>query len=94
MSKIFQPGVLVLFLLVSIAAAAQKPLRFEAEDISEPKEAWQKDTYSDTKWNLWSTDKDALKKWSEGVVLQSPRVMKDRERPEDGAPPLHSVVTG
>ncbi|NLS92085.1 MAG: silent information regulator protein Sir2 [Planctomycetaceae bacterium] len=73
-------------------ALAQQPLRFEAEDITEPKDAWQVDKFSEDKWNLWSTDKDAEKKWSEGVVLQSPRVMQDRAKPEDGAPVLHAVV--
>jgi hypothetical protein len=50
------------------------------------------DQFSERAWNLWSTDKDAEKKWSGGVVLQSPRVLADRDRPEDGAPPLHSIV--
>ena len=75
------------------AQESYQVLKFEAEDITQPKDAWQKDKYSEDKWNLWSTDKDAEKKWSEGIVLQSPRVMADREKPEDGAPPLHSTVT-
>ncbi len=75
-------------------AWGQQALKFEAEDITQPKDAWQTDKYSEDRWNLWSTDQDAEKKWSEGIVLQSPRVMADRERPEDGAPPLHSTVTG
>jgi len=74
------------------AAWSQTPLRFEAETVTEPKDAWEKDRFSETKWNLWSTDKDADKKWSGGIVLQSPRVLKDRDKPEDGAPPLHTVV--
>jgi hypothetical protein len=73
-------------------ARAQQSLRFEAEDVTGPSDAWQADQYSDSRWNLWSTDKDAAKKWSGGVVLQSPRVLKDREKPEDGAPPLHTVI--
>ncbi len=76
------------------AADAPKPLVFEAEAVSGPATAWEQDRHSDTKWNLWSTDKDAHKKWSGGIVLQSPRVMADRARPEDGAPPLRTRITG
>ncbi|MDX9979078.1 MAG: hypothetical protein RBU25_03425, partial [Lentisphaeria bacterium] len=57
---------------------AEGPLRFEAESWTQPQDAWQANQPSETKWNLWSTDKDAEKKWSQGVVLQSPRVMADR----------------
>ncbi len=71
---------------------AQKSVRFEAEDVTGPQHAWNVDQFSSEKWNLWSTDKDAEKKWSGGVVLQSPRVLEDRKKPEDGAPVLHSVV--
>ena len=40
---------------------------------------------------LWSTDKDAHKKWSGGVVLQSPVVKQDRATPEEGAlPPAYA----
>ncbi len=73
---------------------AQGPLRFEAENWTQPQDAWQVNQPSETKWNLWSTDKDAEKKWSQGVVLQSPRVMADRETGEEGAPVLHTVITG
>jgi rhamnogalacturonan endolyase len=86
--------VLPVFYLSGLAAAApaQHSIRFEAEDVTGPADAWQADRYSDDKWNLWSTDKDAAKKWSGGVVLQSPRVLQDREKPEDGAPPLHTQI--
>jgi hypothetical protein len=76
------------------ALAQQEILRFEAEEISSPEDAWLVNTHSDEHWNLWSTDVDAERKWSGGVVLRSPEVMEDRERPEDGAPPLHATVTG
>ncbi len=86
------------FILVStLAACAQDApgvLRFEAEDISQPTDAWIENRDTEDHWNLWSTDQDAQAKWSEGIVLRSPAVTEDRERPEDGAPPLHSVVTG
>ncbi|MHB8901925.1 MAG: rhamnogalacturonan lyase family protein [Thermoguttaceae bacterium] len=87
-----------LFLLGSACLPAglfgqQTPtLRFEAEDVTEPKDSWIVDRHTDSKWNLWSTDKDADRKWSGGVVLQSPQVMHDRSSPQDGAPVLHTVV--
>ncbi len=71
---------------------AQERLRFEAEDVTEPKDAWNVNKFTGEKWNLWSTDKDADKKWSGGIVLQSPQVMADRASPEEGAPVLHTVV--
>jgi len=73
-------------------APAAEPIRFEAEDVTEPKDAWSVNRFSNEKWNLWSTDKDAEKKWSGGVVLQSPRVMKDRSSAKEGAPVLHTLV--
>jgi len=76
------------------AADAPKPLVFEAEAVSGPADAWEKDKSSATKWNLWSTDKDAEKKWSGGIVLQSPAVTADRAMPEEGAPPLHTRIAG
>ncbi len=86
----------VVCLLISSTgpSTAAGPLRFEAEDWTGPKDAWRKDRYSEDHWNLWSTDKDAHRKWSEGIVLQSPRVMKDRATADEGAPPLHTRVTG
>lgn len=84
----------LLDLCLSVGAAyGQQTLRFEAEDVTEPKDAWLVNRSSDHKWNLWSTDKDAEKKWSGGVVLRSPLVLKDRVSAEEGAPPLHSRVT-
>ncbi|HCA45840.1 MAG TPA: hypothetical protein DEP45_00395, partial [Armatimonadetes bacterium] len=85
---------LILLAYCALAAAQPQALRFEAEDIAGPAEAWQVNRDSDSLWNLWSTDQDAERKWSEGTVLRSPDLLVDRERPEDGAPPLHAVVTG
>jgi rhamnogalacturonan endolyase len=73
---------------------AHGQLRFEAEEYSTPRDAWLKDKASPDRWMLWSTDRDAEKKWSGGVVLRSPPVMADRAAPEEGAPPLHTVLTG
>ncbi len=76
------------------APNASAQLRFEAEDYSTPADAWLKDKDSPDRWTLWSTDRDADKKWSGGVVLRSPGVMADRATPAEGAPPLHTVLTG
>lgn len=70
------------------------PLHFEPQDWSTPKDAWLTNQHTETKWNLWSTDKDAEKRWTKGVVLQGPIVKKDRTSPEEGAPPLHTRITG
>ncbi|MBM4086354.1 MAG: hypothetical protein FJ272_16335, partial [Planctomycetes bacterium] len=70
------------------------PLEFEPQDWTTPKDAWLVNQSSETKWNLWSTDKDAEKRWTKGVVLQGPTVREDRKSPEEGAPPLHTRITG
>jgi len=89
MVKLFLP----VFMLVTILAASAQ-LRFEAEAIVDTPDAWLVNKSSDTLWNLWNNDKDATKKWSGGVVLQSPLVKTDRAKPEDGAPVLHAKVVG
>jgi rhamnogalacturonan endolyase len=71
---------------------AQDTLKFEAEDVSSPSDAWLNDVEPKDHWNLWSKDKDADKKWSGGRVLQSPVVKADRATPEEGAPVLHTVI--
>jgi len=100
MSKVFLRYVVVCGILVSPAPmfgqlpADFTPLVYEAEDYTTPKDAWQADKPTATHWNLWSTDTDAARKWSGGVVLQSPVVRQDRAASEDGAPPLHTRITG
>ena len=78
--------------LVAMLSAAD--LQFEAEDWSGPQSAWVEDQHSANRWNLWSKDKDADKKWSGGKVLQGPVVKADRTTPAEGAPPLHTRITG
>lgn len=75
-------------------AQAPAPLRFEVEEWTEPKDAWIADRMTADHWCLWSTDQDAQKKWSKGVVLRSPEVKEDRAKGEDGAPVLHTKITG
>ncbi len=82
----------VLVLLVA-PAFSQQTLVFEAEEVSTPTDAWVTDQMVPNKWNLWTKDSDAAKKWSGGKVLQSAPVTADREKPEDGAPVLHTVLT-
>jgi len=73
--------------------ASFEPLVYEAEQYSSPKDAWQADRASANRWNLWSKDPNG-KHWSGVAVLQSPSVKADRASPEDGAPPLHTHITG
>ncbi|MBC7288355.1 MAG: hypothetical protein H5T86_09985, partial [Armatimonadetes bacterium] len=80
--------------LFSFLLPAQDVLVYEAEQVASPNTAWGEDITPVDKWNLWSKDKDADKKWSGGRVLQSPPVTRDRATPEEGAPPLHVVITG
>ncbi|MBM4083661.1 MAG: hypothetical protein FJ272_02640, partial [Planctomycetes bacterium] len=69
-------------------------LVYEVEEWTTPTDAWHKDKSSADKWNLWTTEEDVHKKRSKGASLQSPKVEKDRATPEEGAPPLHSHITG
>ena len=77
-----------------LASLRADDLKFDVENWTEPKGAWSANRSGESHWNLWSTDQDAQAKWSGGVVLQGPVVKADRERPEDGAPPLHTRITG
>lgn len=82
-----------LVMMLASGLLAQE-LRYEPEDWSEPKAAMQRNVHGDNNWCLWTDDKDADQKWSKGVVLQTPLIAKDRDKPEDGAPPLHTKITG
>jgi hypothetical protein len=71
-----------------------KGLVFEAEDWSEPKDAWFKDKDAPDRWNLWTTEEDVERKRSRGASLRSPVVREDRRSPDEGAPPLRTRITG
>lgn len=89
-------ALLLVFLLgrPAPAPAVTPPgLVFEAEDIATPSSAWRKDGYSASLWTLWTREQDIEKKRSRGAVLASPPVKQDRASPEEGAPPLHGLVT-
>lgn len=90
----FACGIASVLAAAGPASAASRDLVFEVEAVAGPASAWQTNLVSKTLWNLWSTDKDADKKWSGGTVLQSPSVAADRATPEDGAPPLHVRIPG
>lgn len=71
--------------------APPRPLVYKAEEWTGPAEAIAKDKWAPDKWNLWTKDAPP---WSRGVVLAAPSVARDRERPEEGAPVLHTHITG
>ena len=79
---------------MALVGLAAESLRFEAEECVENRDAMLRDKSTPNRWMLWTTDHNAQKKWSGGVVLKSPEVKADRATPEDGAPPLHLVVKG
>ena len=86
---------LLTFALVSPAQlpAGLEPLVYEAEQYSQPKDAWLPNKSTPHRWNLWTKDPNG-KHWSGGAVLQSPPVKVDRSSPQEGAPPLHTRITG
>lgn len=59
------------------AAAAPVEQRFEAEKVLANPEAVVRNSQQKGRWNLWSTDVDAMKKWSGGVVLQGNVISED-----------------
>ncbi|MDO5566517.1 MAG: hypothetical protein Q4G59_07655, partial [Planctomycetia bacterium] len=69
-------------------------LVFEAEEWSTPKDGWLKDQTKPDKWKLWTTERNAWNARSGGQSLRSPDVMEDRKTPEEGAPVLHTKITG
>ena len=92
---------LILFFSMLSSAKAQdnfgdrlKGLVYEVEEWSEPKDAWLLDRHTENKWTLWTQEENILQKRSKGKTLKTPVVKKDRETPEEGAPPLHTRITG
>lgn len=69
-------------------------LVYEAEDWTEPKDAWGVNIKPVNKWNLWTTEDRVWDKRSNGGSLQSPIIKEDRKSPEEGAPMLHTRITG
>ncbi|MDR0336496.1 MAG: hypothetical protein LBI18_05335, partial [Planctomycetaceae bacterium] len=79
---------------IKIGGNTLKGLVFETEEWSEPKDAWLEDKDTPNKWNLWSKEENVWQKRSKGKSLKTPVVKKDRVTPEEGAPPLHTRITG
>jgi hypothetical protein len=82
-------------LLTALTARAVTPegIVYESEAISTPKSAWRLNRGSSDHWMLWTTEPNIERKRSGHAVLVSPAVAKDRDTPDAGAPPLHSVVS-
>lgn len=70
-------------------------LVYETEEWTEPKDGWRLNhDEKGTRWNLWTTEADVWSKRSNGQSLKTPTVRKDRQTPEEGAPVLHTRITG
>lgn len=80
---------------LAVPAVGLEPMGivYESEAVSSPKDAWIQDKRTSDHWMLWTKEQDIEKKRSGKAVLASPTVPADRQSPEQGAPPLHSVVT-
>jgi len=89
------PIFLCLMLLTAAKARAFTPegIVYESEAISTPSSAWKLNRSSADHWTLWTTEPNIDRKRSGHAVLVSPAVAKDRATPDEGAPPLHSVVS-
>ncbi len=97
MKRFIQCAVIAVFLGGVIApqpacALEVSGIVYEAEAISTPDDAWARDKRTADRWMLWTKEDLIEKKRSGGAVLVSPGTKADRATPEDGAPPLHSVV--
>ncbi|OGV72677.1 MAG: hypothetical protein A3K19_06860 [Lentisphaerae bacterium RIFOXYB12_FULL_65_16] len=73
-----------------VPADKAQPLVFETEDWTGPADAIVKDKDTGDKWKFATNDK----RWTRNTVLVSPGVPKDRATPEEGAPVLHTHITG
>ncbi|MGE4564113.1 MAG: carbohydrate binding domain-containing protein [Victivallaceae bacterium] len=87
MKKMTTRGALVAAGLFGAFIASGAAQRFEAEKVLKNPDALLENRFSDSKWNLWSTDQDAARKWSEGVVVQGIGLKADRT-PGEGMPIL------
>lgn len=86
-------GALSLALLLASAGQAQS-LVYEAEDYSTPTDGWLLNEDDPGKWKLYTQEEDVEHKRSRGASLVSPIAKEDRATPDDGAPALHTHLTG
>lgn len=68
-----------------------QPLVYKAEEWTGPADLIVKDQWRPNRWNLWTKETPP---WSRGIILAAPSVPKDRATPEEGAPVLHTHLTG
>ncbi len=71
---------LFVFLIPLFSAFAD--IKYEAEDLLINKDVLLENRIAPNKWNLMSNDTDAMKKWSKGIVIQSPPIMRDSQAGE------------
>lgn len=71
-------------------------LVYEFEDWSEPKDAIRLNQSGESNWQIWTKEADVIHKRSNGASVTTPVLPTDvdREKPEDGAPVLHTKITG
>ena len=71
-------------------------LVYEVEDWSEPKDAMKLNQPGASNWQIWTKEDDVIHKRSNGASVTTPTLPMgaDREKPEDGAPVLHTKITG
>lgn len=67
-------------------------LIYEAEDWTTPRNAWLTNQVTVTKWRLWTTEGPG--KLSRDASLTTPKITKDRATTKEGAPVLHTHITG
>lgn len=80
-------SILALLPLLLPAADVPKVQRFELENYIVNRHDYEINVMGKNKWNIYTNDTDAMKKWSGGIVIQSPFVKKDN-KPGELAPVL------
>ena len=70
-------------------------LVYEVEEWSSP-QAWNLNKASSDQWQIWTKEEDVVRKRSNGASVTTPVLPQDADRksPEEGAPPLHTKITG
>ncbi|MBQ6617035.1 MAG: hypothetical protein IJH67_11780 [Thermoguttaceae bacterium] len=71
-------------------------LVYEVEDWTEPKDAMKLNQPGASNWQIWTKEIDVIHKRSNSASVTTPVLPTDadREKPEDGAPVLHTKITG
>lgn len=93
---VFFGGFLFLSLYTQAAGLREQldGLVYEVEEWTTPK-AWLLNKASGNQWQLWTKEENVFQKRSNGASITTPVLPdKERETPEEGAPPLHTQITG